>query len=137
MTITTILEITMEKYRIGITLKKIRKSKSLTLKMLAEKSGLSISYISDIERNRTNPSLERLNDLSQALDIPISVLLGENLDYQASHKTLTIKDGKYDEYNNRLEKVISSLKFLNNWPEDDFLELIYYINAKNLTITRK
>ncbi|MFZ7120701.1 MAG: helix-turn-helix domain-containing protein [Eubacteriaceae bacterium] len=127
----------MEKYRIGIMLKKIRKSRSLTLKMLAEKSGLSISYISDIERNRANPSLERLNDLSQALDIPISVLLGENLDYQTSQKSLTIKDEGYDQYNNRLEKVISSLKYLNNWPEDDFLELIYYINAKNLTITRK
>lgn len=59
---------------IGNNLKRIRKEKKMTLKNLAEISGLSISFISDIEHNRRNPSLETMNKLCKSLNIEISQL---------------------------------------------------------------
>jgi XRE family transcriptional regulator, regulator of sulfur utilization len=56
-------------------LKEVRISRDLTLKGLAERTGLSVSYLSDIERGRTNPSLTTLETLAVALDITVLDLL--------------------------------------------------------------
>ncbi len=45
-------------------------------KELAEKTGLSIGYISQIERDLTDPSLSTLRKLSAALDIPTYLFMG-------------------------------------------------------------
>ena len=45
-------------HHLGNDLKQYRKRKKLTLNVLSESTGLSISYISDIENGRTNPSLK-------------------------------------------------------------------------------
>ena len=42
---------------LGEHVRNIRKKRGITLKELAEKTGLSIGYISQIERNLTDPSL--------------------------------------------------------------------------------
>ncbi|QEK13745.1 helix-turn-helix domain-containing protein (plasmid) [Crassaminicella thermophila] len=63
---------------IGTKIKVLRKEKKFTLKDLAEKTGLSISFISDIEHQRRNPSLENLNKIAKALGIKISELLDEH-----------------------------------------------------------
>jgi transcriptional regulator with XRE-family HTH domain len=52
-----------------------RKELKLTLKDVAEKSGLSFSFISQIERGLTMPSLTSLIALSRALDISINHFL--------------------------------------------------------------
>ncbi len=52
-------------------LRDLRKSKGLTLKELSTKTNLSISFISDIEHNRSNPSISTLKILCNALDVPI------------------------------------------------------------------
>lgn len=44
---------------LGEQIRNIRKSRDFTLKALAEQTGLSIGYISQIERNLTDPSLSR------------------------------------------------------------------------------
>ena len=54
---------------LGEQVRNIRKKRGITLKELAEKTGLSIGYISQIERNLTDPSLSTLRKLSAALDI--------------------------------------------------------------------
>ena len=46
---------------IGDRIKALRKEHSLTLKDLSEKANISISFLSDIENGRSNPSLERLD----------------------------------------------------------------------------
>ena len=45
-------------HHLGDDLKKLRRRKKLTLNDLSESTGLSLSYISDIENGRTNPSLK-------------------------------------------------------------------------------
>ena len=44
--------------------------------MLAEKAGVAKSYISSLERDlQTNPSIQFLEKISRALDIPMDTLL--------------------------------------------------------------
>lgn len=77
---------------IGDKLKKLRKENNLTLKELHNKTGISISFISDIENKRRNPSIDNLKVLAQALNTSISDLLGEASNNDAS--TLNEKDKK-------------------------------------------
>lgn len=49
------------------TVKELRKAHEMTLLDLSEKSGFSVSYLSDIERGRTLPTIETLDELLKAL----------------------------------------------------------------------
>lgn len=70
---------------LGDQIRSIRKSQEITLKELAEKTGLSIGYISQIERNLTDPSLSTLRKISGALGVPTYQFLGDE-----PHGSLTI-----------------------------------------------
>lgn len=54
---------------IGEQVRTIRISKQLTQRVIAEKSGFSDSYISDIERGKRNISLESLEKIMKALGV--------------------------------------------------------------------
>ena len=62
---------------LGDQIRSIRKRQEITLKELAEKTGLSIGYISQIERNLTDPSLSTLRKISGALGVPTYLFLGD------------------------------------------------------------
>jgi transcriptional regulator with XRE-family HTH domain len=62
---------------VGKRIKEIRNKNKLTLRELSKIVDISISFLSDIENGRSNPSLERLKSIAAALDTPVSVLLGE------------------------------------------------------------
>ena len=50
----------------GGILRTMRKSRGWTLRELAQRTGLSVSFLSDIERQRTDPSLQTLEKLGIA-----------------------------------------------------------------------
>lgn len=52
-------------------LKELRTERQLTLKELSERSELSVSYLSDIERGRTVPTLATLETLANALAVTV------------------------------------------------------------------
>lgn len=60
---------------VGRNIKEERLNRGLTQKEIADRSGLSTSYICDIEVGRTNPSLKTLENLSIVLDVSIEKLL--------------------------------------------------------------
>ena len=60
---------------LGDRLRELRKSKGETLKVTSEGTGLSVSYLSDIERGRTNPALQKLKVLAAHFDISVADLL--------------------------------------------------------------
>jgi len=60
-------------YRASV-IRKIRKDHNKTLKDLAEKTDLSISFISQIERGIINPSIKSLRKIALSLGIPLSSL---------------------------------------------------------------
>ncbi len=75
---------------LGAQVRKIRKSKNFTLKELAEQTGLSIGYISQIERNLTDPSLSTLRKISAALDVPTYLFMGGTVDHSLTTRTADI-----------------------------------------------
>src|SRR5690606_11465465 len=52
-------------------LKELRTNRDLTLKGVAERSGLSVSYLSDIERGRTTPTLNTLEVIVESLEMSV------------------------------------------------------------------
>lgn len=62
---------------VGKRLAELRKSKKITQEKLAEMTNLANNYISNIENNRSIPSLETLVKLCDALEVtPNDILLG-------------------------------------------------------------
>ena len=59
----------------GRSIRSYRKQRGMSQEDLAEKSGLSRNYVSDIERGVRNPSLLALIKLSRALRVPLRDLL--------------------------------------------------------------
>ena len=60
---------------VGLHLRAMRKERGLSLRALAELSGLSPNTISLIERGVTSPSVSTLHRLATALGVPITALL--------------------------------------------------------------
>lgn len=65
---------------IGERIKILRQKRRLTLAELAEKSNLSASHLSQIERNKTSPSLMSLNSIAQALEVNLRHLFESEQD---------------------------------------------------------
>jgi transcriptional regulator with XRE-family HTH domain len=61
----------------GRSIRSYRKQRGLSQEDLAEKSGLSRNYISDIERGVRNPSLLALIGIARALRLPLRDLLAD------------------------------------------------------------
>lgn len=59
---------------IGQSIRRIRREKQLSLQALANKSGVAIGVLSQIERDQGNPSLKTLTRIHQALEVPLSAL---------------------------------------------------------------
>lgn len=62
----------------GNTLKSLRKERKLTLKDLAEKTGVSISFLSQVERGKSSVTLESLKKIADALGINPSVFFAND-----------------------------------------------------------
>jgi transcriptional regulator with XRE-family HTH domain len=70
--------------KLGELLQGARKAHNFTLKQLSEKSGLSLSYLSDIEQERAEPTLRTLVKLANAYKTTVGEMLynadlGENV----------------------------------------------------------
>lgn len=66
----------------GLKLKQFRTAKKLSLTELADKSGLSISYINEIEKGKKYPKAEKISTLANVLDVPYDKLVSLKLDKQ-------------------------------------------------------
>lgn len=60
---------------IGERIRAERKKKRISQKELAERAGISNTYLSDIEVGRTDPSLKTLEKISRAMGISMKELL--------------------------------------------------------------
>lgn len=65
----------MQDYQI---IRKIRKEKKLSLRQLAEKSGLSVSFLSNLENGRVNITLSSLKKIATALEVPVARLIADD-----------------------------------------------------------
>lgn len=61
----------------GERLRRARTDRDLTLRDVSEASGISIAYLSDLERGKLdNPTLDKLRQLALALQVSLNELLG-------------------------------------------------------------
>jgi transcriptional regulator with XRE-family HTH domain len=67
---------------VGVRLRELREARSISMRGLAIKSGLSANALSMIERGRTSPSVSTLYKLADALGVPITEFFGPQSDKQ-------------------------------------------------------
>ena len=72
--------------QVGAKLKNLRKQKSVTLKQMAERTGLSIGYLSNIERDLTSPTLDHMEAITKALNTPLASVLEAPLQHTVVRK---------------------------------------------------
>lgn len=60
---------------LGETIKTCRLLRGLTQSKLAEISGVSVSHLCLIEKNKRDPSISTIESISKALSTPLSVLI--------------------------------------------------------------
>ena len=65
------------KERFGFAIKKRRYEIGLSQQVFAERAGLRRTYIADVERGARNLSLENIEKLAKALQLPISELFAK------------------------------------------------------------
>ena len=63
---------------VGGNFARLRHEKGLTQEQVAERSGLSQQYLSDLERGRRNPTIITLYELAQALGVSHVALVEPN-----------------------------------------------------------
>lgn len=88
-------------------LRALRKENKLTLKDLSLKSGISVSFISDIENGRRNPSIETLKILATSLGISADEFLKDGVSNKNINIPLTKKDEK--DISKDVESIMSKL----------------------------
>jgi len=66
------LEATANEADLGMTIRRLRESRQLSLKEVAARSGLTQSFLSQVERNLTSPSVASLRKVAQAFGVPLA-----------------------------------------------------------------
>jgi transcriptional regulator with XRE-family HTH domain len=67
---------------VGFCLRNLRESQSLSIRALAEKSGLAVNTLSLIENGKTSPSVSTLQQLAGALNVHITAFFETGLSHQ-------------------------------------------------------
>jgi len=62
--------------RFAGNVRRLRSKKKLSQKALADRIGISVSYVSMLERGQRSPPLETIEKMAKALGVPPAALLG-------------------------------------------------------------
>lgn len=102
--------------KFGEYLRRIRKLKGLTLTKLEELSGVSNSYLSQVENGQFKPSVEILKKLAKVLDVPYIELLQKagvlEEDIVDGENELLKENIRLNEENRKLREVIKNMQNL-------------------------
>ena len=106
-------------YFYGDLIKKLRKENGFTQQQLAEKSGISEISIRKYENHERTPKLETIKKLSNALNVPLSTFVSEDVISKDFYKA---KDKKLLEHFHSLNdtgkgKAIEQVELLTKIPE--------------------
>ncbi|MGR3570952.1 helix-turn-helix domain-containing protein [Brevirhabdus sp.] len=64
-------------HSLGADLRALRLLRGLTLSDLSARLGRSVGWLSQVERDKSDPSVADLREIAAALDVPLSTLFGE------------------------------------------------------------
>jgi len=68
------------RHEIGDVLRDFRQQKGSTLRQVASRANVALGYLSEVERGQKEASSEILTSITEALDIPLSVIMHEVAD---------------------------------------------------------
>lgn len=125
---------------LGLKLKQLRTEKNLSLVELAEKSGLSVSYLNEIEKGKKYPKGNKISALANALDIPYDKLVSLKLTKNLAPigellQSKILSDLPLELFGIELNKLI---ELISNAPEkvNAFISTIIEI-ARNYNVTQE
>ena len=99
----------------GTNIKKLRKQRGFTQSQLAERSGLSERYVSEVERGVANPRLMSLKDLAKGLDVSVpDLFIFENSPMTAGELKERLVEALQGADENSIEQAYNSLLFILN-----------------------
>ncbi|MDY5331876.1 MAG: helix-turn-helix transcriptional regulator, partial [Porcincola intestinalis] len=91
---------------IGKKIRRLRLEKNLTQEELANRTELSKSFISQVEREQTSPSIATLVDILQALGTNLRDFFNDETDSQIVFRNADFFEKIDDELKNRTEWII-------------------------------
>ena len=62
---------------LGADLRALRKARGLTLAQMADALGRSVGWLSQVERDKSEPSISDLRQIAACLGVPLSLLFGQ------------------------------------------------------------
>ncbi len=105
---------------VGSEIRRLRKARKITLTELGSQTGLSVGYLSQIERNLSSPTVKALFDISHALGVSINWFFHESsrgshqeeayIVRAGRHRSIRFDAGVVDQLLNT--KAVSTLEFL-------------------------
>lgn len=100
--------------QLGEKIKSIRKSKDYTLKQLSDLTGLSLGFLSNVERDLNSPSISNLQQICSALGINLMEILSD----ETTEKPVTRMNEREEIFNNdktslKVERLLSGKESLN------------------------
>lgn len=78
---------------IGEQLRELRLVKNLTLREVAEKAGISVGYLSQLERNHSRLPIGVLKRISDALGVHMNWFFQQNTEGDASERDVVVRSG--------------------------------------------
>lgn len=87
----------LERAKLGNLIRKCRQKRKLTLKELCDKAGVSVGYLSQVERGNATPSLGTLAQIARALDLGLDYFVtrpkpGDAVSYAEQRRKFSISD---------------------------------------------
>lgn len=76
---------------VGDQMRGLRKAKGLTLQSLAQKTDLSVGYLSQLERNLATPSIRALSAIARALGVNISWFFPEASEHPDRESNVVVR----------------------------------------------
>ncbi|MGX9352871.1 helix-turn-helix domain-containing protein [Shimia sp. W99] len=63
---------------LGADIRALRKARGVTLAELAEALGRSVGWLSQVERDKSEPTISDLRQIAMLMDVPMSMLFGQS-----------------------------------------------------------
>lgn len=116
----------------GRKFRELRKERNMTLKQFSNLIHISQSFLSDIENNRSYPSISNLLGICETLGVKPEFFFGEDryADSKVSETDMVIRIAYIDKGREILEQLYDIDK-LSEQDRIEILDLIKYIKAKN------
>lgn len=122
---------------IGIRLKDLRRLRGISLRSLAKKVGVSASFISQVEQNKCQPSLETLRKVAAVLDVPTGYLLEAGQDEIVSSKEVVeIRLPNRLQYLSTLAEFVDNVCRMHEVPDKDLKDILLAVDEASTNIIR-